>query len=198
VSREWHVTRDGAVRVTARRWVDFFHAHYSHALGGVADAATYVNESFAATVRANRARAARGSFDAVSWSGGSFWRGERRGVVLLVGVATGRRRRCARLVRGLCVSSSSTSSLERHRAVRFRDELVRVLLHAGFAAHFVAVGDAWAVRFSDANEYTLERSRDSVRSLSDADMAAYRERRDVVLCDAQRLCGNATRTHRQA
>jgi hypothetical protein len=34
--REWHATPSGVVRVTAPRWVDFFHAHYGHALGAEA------------------------------------------------------------------------------------------------------------------------------------------------------------------
>jgi serine/threonine protein kinase len=166
----WHC-EGRTLRVTATRWVDYFDAQYGHAFAG---GAAYANVHCAAAAQRARLRVARGEFDGVSSADGS-----------LLAALDGDAKWCwswvwrldaaalRAVLRGVVAAAGEQLTT---RSARFRDELLRVLLHAGFAAHFVSAGaGAWALRFSERDAAPLRRSAgDHVRRLSAAEMHQYR------------------------
>jgi serine/threonine protein kinase len=160
------------LRVTSTRWVDYFDAQYGHAFAGAG--AAHANAHFAAAAQRARSRVARGECDGVSSADGS-----------LLAALDGDAKWCwswvwrldaaalRAVLRGVVAAAGEQLTT---RSARFRDELLRVLLHAGFAAHFVAAGaGAWALRFSERDAAPLRRSAgDHVRRLSAAEMQQYR------------------------
>jgi serine/threonine protein kinase len=139
-ARGWTLDDAGRVAVVDARWNRAFAGHYGHALGAAGAAAGEKRE-----------------FDSVSTAAGSLMAPERTGCVQwcaawvwTVGCAAARRI-VAGLLRGAPDSSAAQTILV--SSARFRDELVRLCMAAGYSAHFRSAGKAqWAVCYADASD----------------------------------------------
>ena len=154
-ARGWTCDGVGRVIVLDARWNRVFAAEYGHVMAGAADAG-------------------RG-FDDVSSAGGSFMKPERSGCAQwcawwVWAVGSGAARRIlAGVQRGAGASATAAHTIVVESA-RFRDELVRLCMAAGYTVRFRCVSEAqWAVQFGGDGDGaaafypTLHKSRGELR-----------------------------------